>query len=569
MAELLGAPEEAALFRGRHVLHRVSGAARLPPGARAGRGPGQARAPRRRHAVPGQQPRRALRAQAVRQERARGDRAELAASAPRRPSWSAPSASAASASATTRASRPIAAPRPARSTTRSAVPRLRAAARLAVSIWGPRRSCCSGQSIASSSRSRRGRTCAWDSPCFARARTSRATRRAAPRRRRERHAMSGAESRPQPLRVPVTDVTVRRSIVGGQRAEPRGRQSGAGRGAARRSLHLRSGAAAADHPLASARCRADQLARAADRPCARAARAATSRARAEPAAVARAPSAQATLRPPTLARHDASPPTCARARRSRVLRPRSSWTTTSSRASRGRSTTRRTTASCSTCRSRRPLRPRRSGVPPAATRPPHRLARSSRLEALPAERGAAARRCARRSRALRAERTAERPSDPIEELELDPDVRPISGEPGRLPSPPPPPPPARPSIPEPPDLEHADAHGARAGAASHQAAQPRLVGAVLRRRLPAHGARADPSADRQAVRLHREAARAQARCHVARRRLRPRSARGGADRARLRERGRSTSRWRCCRAPPKKRRRAACASTSCTRTCAT
>jgi SAM-dependent methyltransferase len=31
-------------------------------------------------------------------------------------------------------------------------------------------------------------------------------------------------------------------------------------------------------------------------------------------------------------------------------------------------------------------------------------------------------------------------------------VRPISGDPGRLPSPPPPPPPARPSIPEPPDL---------------------------------------------------------------------------------------------------------------------
>jgi SAM-dependent methyltransferase len=54
----------------------------------------------------------------------------------------------------------------------------------------------------------------------------------------------------------------------------------------------------------------------------------------------------------------------------------------------------------------------------------------------------------REASAGRGEAATERSSEPFEELELEPDTRPTSAEPARLPSPPPPPPPLRPSIPD-------------------------------------------------------------------------------------------------------------------------
>jgi SAM-dependent methyltransferase len=92
-------------------------------------------------------------------------------------------------------------------------------------------------------------------------------------------------------------------------------------------------------------------------------------------------------------------------------------------------------------------------VPPPA--PPEALRRSSSNPAAATARtGEVRARADETSGALPEVRgsAGERSSEPIEELELEPDPRPISAEPNRLPSPPPPPPPARPSIPEPPDL---------------------------------------------------------------------------------------------------------------------
>ncbi|MEY4515345.1 MAG: hypothetical protein RLZZ450_7467 [Pseudomonadota bacterium] len=94
-------------------------------------------------------------------------------------------------------------------------------------------------------------------------------------------------------------------------------------------------------------------------------------------------------------------------------------------------------------------------VPPPA--PPEALRRASSNPAAAPSRAADMRARVDEASALpevRGTAAAERSSEPIEELELEPepDPRPISAEPSRLPSPPPPPPPSRPSIPEPPDL---------------------------------------------------------------------------------------------------------------------
>jgi SAM-dependent methyltransferase len=91
-------------------------------------------------------------------------------------------------------------------------------------------------------------------------------------------------------------------------------------------------------------------------------------------------------------------------------------------------------------------------VPPPA--PPEALRRSSsNPAAAPVRPSEPEARVTGLPRAEPSETTSgERPSEPLEELELEPDVRSFSSEPNRLPSPPPPPPPTRPSIPEPPDL---------------------------------------------------------------------------------------------------------------------
>lgn len=84
-------------------------------------------------------------------------------------------------------------------------------------------------------------------------------------------------------------------------------------------------------------------------------------------------------------------------------------------------------------------------VPPPA--PPEALRRSSSNPAAPLRSEGHSDRAVEIVRA--------RGSDPIEELEIETDMRPVSAEPSRLPSPPPPPPPtapSRPSMPEPPDL---------------------------------------------------------------------------------------------------------------------
>ena len=126
-----------------------------------------------------------------------------------------------------------------------------------------------------------------------------------------------------------------------------------------------------------------------------------------------------------------------------------------------------------------------------------------------------------------------RQSGEFEELDVDAVERNSLGDPSTRSLAPPPPPLRSSESAGRPRLELADAERARAGAASQPASPARLVGGLLRRRLPAHRASAHARADRASVRLHREAARAQARRHLARRGLWPRPARAGAGLARL------------------------------------